>query len=538
MSTPYAVHARAGLGRSGLMRSGYFIPNVFITINGVDVSTAVQRDSLTVNLGRNTNTGDASFRLVGSAGIVPTTGQLMSVCLGSTDNPLFGGQILEAEHVFENDGESTPWVQVTCTGWAGLFNRRTVTYDYSGWSATDAAIHLVTSFTSGFSTSRITVGLEDLQEFTVTNEYPLDVLSKIAVAIGGGCKIDAQKHVCLWGPDGEASYYVQAPDELVPGLWSLESFVHGYDYSQVRTRVIYEGASSTCPVAIPAGTLPNVNGRGIPWSYGVIPFNGSIHPHGNYARLGAATLLEYTLAIIVSGPPATVITADVSAGDTSISVVDNTALDTAGTTGGWAHANGWYFSYEVIAPGGTTLDNIPPAGVFGAVEATDVIPAGTPVYKAHSLIGIGIVSETLNGGVLRDIPQGASLTVRMIEDDAGAQAAIAAIEGGDGVREFTMSDGNLTHEGCSWAAREQLNQFAAALPSIRWTTRDMKALPGALQAIDIPLTGGFTDTVVIDTVSISFPVEEGNAHPLPIRVCEGRSVRLQGILDRILARGV
>lgn len=536
MSTPYSHYGRSGLGRSNLMRSGLFIPNVVITINGTDRTTLVQRKSLSVTLARNAEPSSATFRLIASGGtVVVTVGHSVSIALGAASNPIFGGQVIDAEHVFENDGESTPWIQVTCTDWSALFNRRTVTYDYSGWTATNAAVHVIQNYTSGFSTSRIMAGLDTLQEFPVTNEYPGAILARMAVSIGGGFKFDGEGHPYLWGSAGLSGAYAGTnPDTLVPGLWSLQEFVHGYDFSQIRTRAICEGASSTIPVELPAGEWGSVKVRGVPFAYGVIPFNGSSHPHGNYARIGATLLVSYGSAVIVSGPPATELTADVSPGDTTVNVVDNTAFVGPGGGEGWAHANGRYFSFEAVAPG-TTLINIPATGI-GSIGGTDDIPAGTPVYMAHSLKSVAI--QTPSGVLETAIPAGQPITVRMIENDTAAQAVIAAVEGGDGVREFFMADGDLTHEGCSWAAREQLNQFAAVLPRVTWTTRDMNALPGRQQAVNIPLTGGLVDTVTIDKVTLTFPSEADNDHALPIRQCEGSSVRLRGILDMILARGV
>lgn len=511
--------ARSGVARAGATRAGYFTPNLVITINGTSVT--VDRHNIDLSLARNNGVTTASFRLPKGATSAPVAGQSLVIGLGAVDNPLFAGQVSRVRHVRYRAGQS-PRYEVEGIDWSQLFNRRLVTQDFSGWTATDIATTVVEDYTSGFTTYGIESGLATIDEFTCINREPLELLTEVANIVGGGFFIDARKIVHLWGSSGPSSAHAPTnPSTITNSTTGLVSFTPEYDWSQLRTQVIVEGRSIPHPLAIPEGT-GTIDYMLLPYET-FYAYNPATEVQGNYVRIGS-TVFEYDNAEYVSGPPSAVTMGAVSAGDQIFQTVGSN-LGTAG----WAtdgRGNFLKYSFSLLTVDGNYIYDVPYTdGAYGALTVD--LPDGTPLYKVHHLVNA--VPQTASGTVETAIPTGSEMVVRMQVTDGTYTSNAAAIEGGDGVHEHFISDGDLTYVGCLERATAELAAFNGALLSASWVTYDMNATPGAEQVINTSSPDTISDTLIIESVAFEF--ERANAPPK--RACRGSTVRLETIFDAI-----
>lgn len=538
-----ATQARAGIGVCNDFICGSFTPNVVVSINGSALSSgSVIMDSLSVTLNRNDEPDTATFIVNRDAGVTPTAGQTVGIALGDIGNYLLAGQIVQVEHIrLSGKVSDSPEFRVTCTDWSPLFNRRLVTRDFSGQSATAIAQTIVNKYTSGFHDAGINTELATIDEFICINERPLDALRRLANLLGGGCKVNTAKVVRLWASGGNTGAYApSAPATLTNSLATLESFTPEYDYSQVRTRVIVEGRSAKTVVDIPVAA--DIATYGIPIDHdGQWFFNPATDSSMNYARIGSV-VVSYTNALRVTGPPYVTVTAAASPGDTSVEVDDSLGGGIDDLYGAaWMYdESGNYFVFTTIPPGGPPdlLSGIPASG-YGALTVS--LEVGQRLYQTGHLDSLTVLNES--GAVDTAINRGDAVVVRVQYDDSAAQTAIAAIEGGDGIREHAVTDGDLTYVGCAERAVAELDTFSATLTRAAWVTRDMQAKPGAQQAIAMTSPAALSTTLTIDSVTIDFPIDNTliatsptstcAATRFPRRTCHGSTVKLETILDAI-----
>lgn len=530
LALPY-LHARVGVARVGALRLGDAYPNMVVTINGVDRTTTVQRTSMRLTLERTTAPSTAQFTIVSRSGFVPTVGQTVTIGYGGAVAPLFGGQITELEHRFEHDRQVTPWIEVSCTDYRTTkLDRRLITADFSFLTVPDAVSVIISGYTPGLNASRVKPGTGWLGPFTCENEAPSSALQRIAEFVGGGWRADSLGYVYLWDANGEDMQFVPcAPQSLIPARWSLRSFTHRYDWTQIRSRVIAEGYQTPLVVTFPSDvnfaltvTLP-VETASVGW------FNTSAHADANYIRIGTSifsydSLIDDSIDPFTDLPRSAVVGVAVAPGDTTVT------LASAGTLGGsgWVHDGDGHYFYFGAPGGGFSLATIPASG-YGSI--TTPLAVDTVLYQAPILSDLTIID-----GYPTTILAGTSIVVRAQVDDAVAQAALVVAEGGDGIHEFFVSDDDATWNGCLVLAQGYLTKFSEALTQASWTTVDRNALPNADQTITITLTGGLSVTMPIDRVTITFPEEAGNPFPLPLRDCEGGDVSLEGIIEFLQAR--
>jgi hypothetical protein len=537
-----ATQARSNIAVSNDCTSNVFTPNIKIAINDVDRTSACQVASLRIILNRNEQQDSAEFEVNRDEGFTPTAGQLVEIGLGDSENLIFGGQIVSLKYVRERSGDA-PRFSVSCRDWTALFNRRRITADFSGQSATDISTTIVENYTSGFFTYGIKSGMATIDEFICINETPLAALRRIANLMGGGVDIGPTRIVHVWDSAGPSSYYSPSnPATLTNSLHSLKAFVPEYDVSQWRSRVIVEGKSDSLPVAIPAGTDlsfagPTVDGVPLTDEGGSL-FNLSTHS-SNYVRIGTL-VASYSLMLARVGPPAALVSAQADPGDTSISL-SGLGTMTFGQYGWFKDSAGNYF-YSGAWGGGPpySLDNIPASG-FGSIIAT--IPNGAPVYAAHWLFDV--IAQTASGAVETDIGKGESVIVRAHVDDASAQTAIAALEGGDGIHEHFVSDGHVTYVGCQERANNELSTFSDTLLRAEWVTHDMQTVPGTLQVINLSSPSALSATLLVDSVSLEFHTDNTLIASSPTSPCDsnlwprrrviGSTVKIATFFDAVVS---
>ncbi len=143
--------------------------------------------------------------------------------------------------------------------------------------------------------------------------------------------------------------------------------------------------------------------------------------------------------------------------------------------------------------GAGTLTGIPTSGA-GSIVAP--IPYGSAVSITPQLTGVNaFVSPT---GIQSAVLAGSAVAVWVKRDNAAAQTALAALEGGDGIREDTLYDSSLDETALTAALDAKLAQFDGPIVSARYSTFDVKTRPGALVHINLPIGPAAADYVIQD----------------------------------------
>lgn len=206
----------------------------------------------------------------------------------------------------------------------------------------------------------------------------------------------------------------------------------------------------------------------------------------------------------------------VNAGDTTVLVAGPGSFS---TSGGWALVQGMFISYTGIS--GSTLTGIPTSGV-GSLAAT--VSYGSTIIEAPRLTGIPASGA---GSLTHAIASGANIALRVIRDDTNAQAAVAVIEGGDGIYEYPIVDARLNEDGAIARGDAELDSFSRELVQAAWVTTDLNAQPGRQQTIALSTTDPISTTVTITRVELTYPTQ--NQHP--VRSCEGGTLKTPRVLD-------
>jgi len=517
--------ARSGIARSGATRSGFFTPNVVVTINSVDRTSSVIMTSLSVSLVLNDEVDTARFTLEPGA-TIPTVGQSVSVCLGSSSNPIFAGQIARVSHRrLRKAGASNfnVFVDVECIDWMKLFDRTIVNATYTSESAT-FIINALVSGASGFTSNFVEADLPTIDYIAFTNEQRSKAVRRVIAAMGGGgFYIAPDRDVHAFGPDGDTS--IGSPQSLTNTSVSLQSFTHSYDYSQVRNRVVVEG--QTVPAAVDHVTgasslIVESGANDFDLSGGRIRVGTKRYGYTNFKPF-----LQTDAGVILGAEGVTSGTA--ALGATTIPVADTTEFDPGGAVFYplWLKIDGQYISYfSVSTPSGAgNITGIPASG-FGSI--TVPIASGTAVYSASyfwQLLDYETVTDTV---VLDDtVKKGDQIALIVQDDDTTSQTAIAAIEGGDGIHEHVISDGRLSVDGAALRAQAELDAFKDPLTHVSYTSDDMGVMPGAAQVINLTTTDAFSDTLTVTHVDLTFPVNNYR----PQRQCQASTVRLARFAD-------
>lgn len=511
------TQSRFGLMRFGAARFGYYTPTTVITINGTDRTTKVIFKTIRINLERGSADNTATFSLIARAGFTPSVGQTVSINSGASDRPLFAGQILRVVHRRRN-GNKTPYLDIECTGWRRLFNRRLVCASYVGVPADTAALDIVARFTSGFTATHIVGGLT-VVTVDFINETPEDALAQLATLAGGGFYIDTSKDVHLFGTAGELG--LANPSTITNTLPTLKTVVHTYDGSQVRTRVTVEGAPARVAVAVPADGFLTFASLAVEALSGTSLLPETETATGNESfrigayvtpyidsTYGAAAGFEWPrklTAVLASAATPGDATMAFTAPNEGVQCPTSWVIDTAGNGVAVTHTTDALATLTVT----TGYGSIP---VF--------IPAGTSFYNAP-FISPNAVSNPA-------IERGDDIIGRYTINDTTTQALIAAIEGGDGVHEYVVVDSLLDYDGMVARAQSELNVFSAtAIVDMAWDTEDDNAIPGRQQVVNLTTVDALSVTLTITRVTIDIP----EPHRRPLRHCEASTVKVARLLD-------
>jgi hypothetical protein len=504
------VQARSGIARSGVSRAGYFIPNLVVLIGGADRSSAVAAGSLRIVQALN-DEPDTCYFTMKPGFPAPAELQEVVVGLGTSANREFGGQVLRKTHRRRRGNES-PWIDVSCVDYTHLFDRRLVRKYYANQSATDIVKDVIDTYTSGFTYRHVAEGLPIVGFLPAAMDTPSRTLRRIANRIGGGFYIDATKDVHFFGADGETGTRAPtAPVTLMNNLATLKAFSHEKDDSQRRTRVFAEtkGSQTTADVAATMQAIPvedgnafvNGGGEALITEYGTFTYGGR-----NVFTFG------------------TTVKTDALLGATSFEVNDLAQVIGIGFFPGWLLVDGrvwiYYTGGAITAAPAGNVTGIPSSGAGSITSALSVGDAVVNVPFITSLIGG-------SNALTRAIPQGTYIATVTERNDTAAQAALAAIEGGDGIHESLLRDHRFSVETGDDLADSDLTAFSTSLTRATWETEDMNARPGTRQMINLTGTDPLSVTLTITRAELEFLVPN---RP-PRRHCEASTVRLASVLD-------
>ena len=523
------MQARSAIARCGATRSGYYIPNLVIQINGVDRTSAIEFESLQIEHALNDEPDTATFVLLPTAAVVPTIGQLVVIGLGTIANREFGGQIVAIQHRRRLHDHAHPWIEVQCVDYGGrLLDRRLVTTEWFSTSATQIAKDIIDTYTSGFTRLNIAPDLAEIDHFPATNAKPSELLRRLAAAVGGGFYVDADRDVHLFGSTGEPRP-LTAPRTLTGSLASLKSFTHTADLSQVRTKTWVEGTRTFLLTAVPAGatSMPIADAS----AFLTFGLGGP-----DYLRIGQEVLFLNVVASIAPIIPAVtsefrtvndataVLSADASVGATSLSLTVPSTWGSGLNTTTWAQVGEQFVYFTAYGGGGTTITGIPASG-YGSIQ-TD-LKAGMTVKILDAIVHFASgVSTAL------DHRAGEDVVMRVVQENFTQQTNLATAEGGDGVHEHIVSDGRLTQLGVYGAADADVERFALAdgLFQADWETEDLNAKVGRPQAINFSAPDALSTTLTITRTSSTFPIQNYR----PRRRCQAGTVKTASMIEAIV----
>lgn len=176
--------------------------------------------------------------------------------------------------------------------------------------------------------------------------------------------------------------------------------------------------------------------------------------------------------------------------------------------GGTARVGLQTFTYtgRSASSGVAALTGIPSSGAGSLTAVVNVDDVIFPsVGGSGALTGIPISGA---GAIVNAINADDAVNIWVVRNDATAQSALAAIEGGDGIHEFLISDDTLTSVAlCEARGDAELALFKAAVLTLTYDTRDTKTRCGKTVHVNLPSPFNVTGDFVIQSVQITFEGE-------------------------------
>ncbi len=168
----------------------------------------------------------------------------------------------------------------------------------------------------------------------------------------------------------------------------------------------------------------------------------------------------------------------VAAGSTTLTVSDTTPFDAAG---GWVLVGSLAVNYTGIS--GSDLTGIPASG-DGSLSST--VRYGTQVLRFAELTGIPASGD---GSVGHTVPAGTEVNIRITRNDLTAQAAVAALEGGDGIHELVVKDNRLNEASCQLRGDAELLVAKNVIEQLAAVSSDPNARAGRIFTVNVSQWG-------------------------------------------------
>jgi len=353
------------------------------------------------------------------------------------DARLFAGEIVVVQQLYEGDRPALVAYHLSCTDYTRALNRRKVLKSYPTQSATAIVLDLMASrLAAGFTTTYVAANLPSVA-IDFTFEDMNRALTRLANRIGGYWYVDYTKalHFFLEEPG-------DVPAPLEPGGACFDNLRFETDLTQVRTRVLVEGAGTTVLTQINPGEtqvpvrdavmFPATGGQAVVGQQRLTYTGVITGGPGSLVGPGATPTVGPTVAAqsgtgIEAGTHAYAVTFQTAAGESLPSPAATVTLGplappatapTAGTpTAGSGPEPGVhvYAVSFVTASGETTISP-------GAVVTTLAAPAGVPVPSAP-----GAAVQNAAGNLACEVARRYEVTFSTASGESLPGAASAAV---------------------------------------------------------------------------------------------------------------
>lgn len=124
----------------------------------------------------------------------------------------------------------------------------------------------------------------------------------------------------------------------------------------------------------------------------------------------------------------------------------------------------------------------------------------------------------------------------VIRNDSAAQTALAALEGGDGIREGYVQDRRLNYDGAVARGDAELDLYSDPLITVSYRTQDVNARPGGEVTVSVSSPFSHSGTYRIQSVQINGEDLERSTTQFPWRTVTASSVRFD-FYDLLRRRG-
>lgn len=506
-------HARLAVARLGASRLNYYTPiRIGLLINGTDRTAKLIKNSVRITDVKGSQYNTAVLRV---EGFTPTAGQEIKISLGAADNLIFAGRIQKVSIVFRSRSVEAVQYDLSCVDYLWDLNRRLVTATYAGASATDVITSIMTTFTSGFTTAHVQNGMAALDQVAFEYRTVSDCFDEIAQRLGATWKVDYTKDLHFYTTDEPTTYL---PETLsTSSIWEWRNLKHTTDLSQIRTRVYSEGGTSRLVASRNATSFGALayNSDGLyrtgvsgndpylyvdDWAYGFGTADRLRVDQSLYlpnSAVGAYNSLTQNVAQIAT------VTNTVTVGATTIPISATTGLPST-STGGIVQIGHQIIRYSSVTTGGSpSLDGVPASGEGSVVSAIPASPA-QDVIRPYVLR----LNET---HVAQTHQVGASVISVRIRNDASAQAALAALDGSDGVREGFRRDARDSYLGAAASGDADLLELSSPLESITFESRDVNLRSGQVVGVNV---GGITNSFTVQRMVIGGLEDASTKFPL------------------------
>lgn len=507
--------ARLGVMRLGATRLDYYLPSVKVTINGVDRADKMRISGVTINDYLDGTPNTMTCRV---EGFTPTVGHEIKLALGQLDTAhmLFAGHIVEMTQIYEGLQANVAF-DLTCTDYTFLLDRRLVTKQYGSQSATAIAQDLISTYTSGFTSTGVESGLATIDEISFTNVPVTEALNRLAKRGGWYWVVNADK-VLRFGSTLDDGTAVSITDTVKAGMRDLKWTT---DITQTKTRVTVVGAAvkilanvAATDFSVPVSRLPT----GSRFSYNgqvVSPLTGGLS-YSNY-----------------DGDVTSTVSGAVAVGATSMVVEVGFGAAADYAPGGWLQVGGVFIRYVSSSNSGTTK-------TLTGIPAID--PEADPTGSVVQAIANGApcrfvpVMQTNNGSLNPigvDLKAGDDLTFDVQRNDTAAQTALAALVGGDGIHEDVISDHRLSYEEAVNRGDALLTLASDPITTARYVTRDQSTKSGRTVSITLGAPTSVTGTLRIQSVTITEVGRSATVFPLRQVEASSRRFSLEDLLRQI-----
>lgn len=588
MPAKASMYCLSNVAISGVSRSDFAIQQVVCTIAGVDQSARVMKGTTQIS---ETWISQPNTATITVWGLIPTAGQQVIIASGDIQNRKFGGVATKVTQLSNKQAQGVLAVKQTrldCTDWSYLLDKSIVEASLPQQSSSDMILYvfanfLTTAIADGFTWHHVPKdGSGPVIGPQVFNALPASqALDQIAEAAGWEWGYDVWQDIHYYAAtDGSLSQ----PIAITPSNLWYEQFAYTVDLSQVRTRAIVYGATTTCPIAMPANPTAGLTIPSIP----IVDSSAFLSTGGSALVNGQVVSYTATDTPVTSGnTTGTVTCQDVQIGQSSVAIVDTAWVFSTGTSwcsigdqvvvfsgvnslgtvevlssltsvGGVATAtlnnHGFVVGQSVQILGATPSDyngvyliasivdsnNFTYAGTFASSPATGTISvafgqlSGIPASgfgSFQALVKAGATVQPLGElynpvGITEAATAGATVSVRVQVDDGAAQVALAAMEGGSGVHAVPVTVSGATAAQCLAAGNIALSIESAPNLAGTVTSYDPSMRAGRVLPINMPLQG----------INTSVVVQRATIHPIsPAKWrCEATFATVFRDLNRVL----